>query len=310
MTTSAFANVPPILKFIAGKDTEFAAQYGVVDAALNAMQDKEKRADASAVIEAAHAALAENGWTEEGKAAAIAAIHAVADRQPDGKAIPFPGEVAVSLGAIDQGTFDEYLVEHSLAKAQAAMNDIATLAKEKTPIETPAWLKANWGTNGVTKAKDMDQNPSDDTIKAAAAANIAQNIFVTLNQHPDLLGEKMQRTFTKLADEFDALISTADNPTRKPEPFFKRVVSNLFSLVRGVLGGDSQAVPLKKHAEEWKKSAEVALKAIARKVEITDDNGTKIDMKDYIGERFKEIDRGVNLSLARKQDRFLGKEPG
>jgi hypothetical protein len=191
----------------------------------------------------------------------------------------FTGDLAVSIGVknektgnpLSQSDLLHYLGEQVTRKAEAAVDDIQTIAESgKQPA--PPWLKANWGNNGVNHASDN----STIVDGVAAAANIAQNLVMLANEKPEL------------AKELKSSVSAAAN------------------LARGIMDGDSFRVPLATKGSEWVKEVEQSLREGVQKsdTELSDNwGGQIINLDEFISERFKEIQRGIQLSLIRQQQK-------
>ncbi|MFM9889184.1 MAG: hypothetical protein ACKVOE_00870 [Rickettsiales bacterium] len=161
----------------------------------------------------------------------------------------------------------QVLVEQTALKAKAAARDIVTI-KEKGTQEAPSWLKANWGNNGVNAA------PAEITRAEgiSAAANIAQNLTLYANAHPELaLG-------------------------------FETAIVNANRLVDALSHGYSAAAP-KEKVEEWLAGMTQALQQIPDPLP-SSHSETPIAMNNFIIERGKEI-RGALLAL----DQDLSKGP-
>ncbi len=303
------ARVPRIIDFMLQGQTLSPEAAAKVNDALTAMQKAAKNGySPNAVLEEYKNALEENRPPET-----------VETPKQEGERTPFAGQVAVQLGVIDQAMLDIELGNQSWLKVSAALQDIQTLMQRnpaalkagEKPLNTPDLLQANWGLSGVTKAIPDPENQTPQTIYAAsasAAANIAQNIMVTLNNQPELLGKPMQQALNKMADSYDALATTANNPTRKPEGFIKRVITDLVNFIKGITNGDSPLTPIQKKAEDWIASTKLALEALQEAgAEMKHSDGTTVDLKEYMNERFTEIRRGVELQNAQMQEQSTGR---
>jgi len=112
------------------------------------------------------------------------AILDVLDNAKSSGKTAFAGEVGVELGFYDKATLDQCLTEQAALKAEAAVKDIQTISMHGKQ-SAPTWLQANWGNNGV--------NPSSPQATlaegASAAANMAQNMVMIANQHPEIAAE-------------------------------------------------------------------------------------------------------------------------
>jgi hypothetical protein len=78
-------------------------------------------------------------------------------------------------------------------------------------------------------------------------------------------------------------------------------VSALANLARGIADGPSAKVPLETRSQEWIKAAKDGLRQVIEETGYnpTDRNGEKIKLDDFIYERFKEVEKGVELSLGK-----------
>lgn len=200
--------------------------------------------------------------TEDQKNGVLAGL----DKAKEQGKTAFAGEMGIGLGFYDQNTLNETLKEQTVRKAEAAVEDIQEISKSGKQ-EAPVWLKANWGNNGVNPA------PQEPTIAdgVSAAANIAQNITMIANEKPEIAKELIQ------------------------------AVSASANLARGIADGSTSRVPLDKKSQEWiKESKQGLIDAIEKSGhKPTDRNGEAIKIEKFISERFKEVEKGVELSLSR-----------
>jgi hypothetical protein len=184
----------------------------------------------------------------------------------------FAGEIGIRLGFYDKPTLDKHLIEQTTLKAEAAVADIQEIGQSGKQ-SVPTWLKANWGNNGVNPA------PEEPTIAdgVSAAANVGQNIVMIVNDKPEVA--------SSLTSEVSAVSA----------------VSALANLARGIADGSSNRVPLATKSHEWIETAKDGLRQVIEKTgyKPTDRNGTEINLEDFISERFKEVEKGVELSLGK-----------
>lgn len=188
----------------------------------------------------------------------------------------FAGEIAIDKGFITRDSFNQSLDEQAAKKAEAAVKDIQEIASGGESLQAPGWLKANWGNNGVNPA--AEEPTLSDAV--SAASNVAQNIVLLANQAPEKAGELQE-----------SVIAAAN-------------------LARGMQDGSSAKVPLMSKSEAWMETAKAGLvKAVQNSdKEPLDRNGAPVELKDFIAARFKEIGKGVDLSLERDQSK--GKQQG
>lgn len=86
-------------------------------------------------------------------------------------------QIEQQAGAVTDNALDQ----QALLKVEAARDDLNTIAVNGAQ-PAPAWLKANWGNNGVNPPV---ANPS--TVDGTSAiANVAQNIVMLVNAKPEL----------------------------------------------------------------------------------------------------------------------------
>ena len=101
----------------------------------------------------------------------------------------FVGNLAVELHLPNEKTGQVFndedlsaaLKAQALQKTAVAREDLQTI-QHGGPQAAPEWLKANWGNNGVNLAPEKIK--IEDGM--SAAANIAQNLVMTANLHPEL----------------------------------------------------------------------------------------------------------------------------
>jgi hypothetical protein len=174
----------------------------------------------------------------------------------------FAGEIAVQKGFVTSEELQTVLIDQTVMKAEAAANDIAAIANTGEAGKAPAWLKANWGNNGVNKASE---NPSI-ADGVSAAANVAQNIVMLANAKPELAAE------------------------------LKPAVEAASNLAKGIAGKG----PLnEEQAAEWSKMVQAGVKQAIEKSGVApmDGKGQPIQLEDFIRERSKETDAAVEKRL-------------
>lgn len=178
----------------------------------------------------------------------------------------FAGEIALREGFITRPALDEALASQAIAKTKMALLDMQRIGQEGT-LTHPAWLKPNWGNNGVNPAA----TPPTMVDGVSSAANIAQNLVMAANASPQALPELVPG------------IVAASN------------------LARGIVQGDSATVPLQKLHGEWRQAMEQALRISVAKgySQPADAQGKPVDIEQFIAARGKEIDAGVTQSLSR-----------
>jgi hypothetical protein len=79
----------------------------------------------------------------------------------------------------------------------------------------------------------------------------------------------------------------------------KDAVSASANLARGIADGTSAVIPLDKKSEKWIESSKAGLLLAVEKTgyQPKDRNGENIPIHSFIEERFKEVKKGVELSL-------------
>jgi hypothetical protein len=204
------------------------------------------------------------------------------------------GDVAVELGVLNQKTgqpfskddLARYLNEQLVDKAAAIVVDIGTIASKGPPTaEIPAWLKANWGNNGVNPAA---QDPTrEDGL--SAAVNMAQNILMCVVH----LGKTDEGEARKLAGELKPAISAAAR------------------LAEGILEGDSRTAPIATQADDYMTIMSRGLEqAVSRSGISMKSNWSdaQVSPQDYAAERFKEMKAGVNIALEAQRQQIRERE--
>lgn len=179
----------------------------------------------------------------------------------------YAGEIAIEKGFISREQFEKALLAQSASKAEAAIIDISQMA-QGIPLAAPAWLRSNWGNNGVNPAAASPSRADG----AAAAANIAQNL---------------------------TLLAGASQDPRLASILIEGAVAAV-NLTRGITQGNSARVPLASMNEEWRTTVNAALTAAAQAAPqtIVDSKGTPIDINQFIAARHAEINAGVTQALA------------
>ena len=184
----------------------------------------------------------------------------------------FAGDIAVSDGMVKAEVRDTAILQQGVEKAEAAVVDLRRI-KTSGPAPIPAWLKPNWGNNGV----NPPANPPTVAAGISAAANIAQNLVLMANANPQL---------TTVVE--DGVLAAAN-------------------LARGMAYGDSAQVPLAKMAGNWRQIMETALQMAERNgFQPMDANNKPIAMKDFIAARDSEINATIALTLARGPEHDKG----
>lgn len=175
----------------------------------------------------------------------------------------FAGQAAVEIGVINQERLDRGLMEQVVRKANAAGEDFATISNSGKQ-QAPAWLKTNWGNNGVNAAI---ASPSM-VDGAIAAANIAQNITMLANENPAIAQ----------SPEVQGGIGAASN------------------LALGIAGHISMTAD---DLRNWQAQATTGLREAVRQagVALNDEKGSPINIEDFITARFQEIEKGGQLKL-------------
>ena len=186
----------------------------------------------------------------------------------------FAGDIAVADGMVTAQVRDDALVKQGIEKAEAALVDLRRI-KASGAAPVPAWLKTNWGNNGV----NPPANPPTMAAGVSAAANIAQNLTLIANSNPQLA----------VVVEDGVLAAT--------------------NLARGIAYGDSAAVPLAKMSGNWRQIMETALQMAERNgFQPMDANGKPVAMKDFIAARDTEIHAAIEQTLARGAAPDKGKD--
>lgn len=139
----------------------------------------------------------------------------------------FAGEIAVTDGLIAPQQLEQTLIAQNLMKVGAALMDIHTISTIGT-IPHPAWLRANWGNNGVNPAANTPTTADG----FAAAANMTQNLVMLANANPD----------------------------RALLPTIQQGIVAAANLARGMAQGDSPQVPILKHGDHWRETLYHALR--------------------------------------------------
>ena len=176
----------------------------------------------------------------------------------------FAGDIAVADGFVSAELRDAALITQTLAKTEAAVVDIQRI-RDYGAAPAPAWLKSNWGNNGV----NPPANPATQADGISAAANCAQNLVMIANHIP------------QLAPAMLAGVVAAAN------------------LARGIAYGNSAQVPLAQKASEWQKTMQNSL-ILAQQSGVApmDANGAPVAMQDFINARHSEIQQAVAQVLA------------
>jgi hypothetical protein len=191
----------------------------------------------------------------------------------------FAGEIAVADGFITPQQLQEALTDQASRKAEAALGDIQSITDMYTnqlgAIAAPAWLRANWGNNGVNPASKSPTRVDGATAAANAAQNLVMLAYATNSKDPALL-----------ATLREGVLAAAN-------------------LTRGITQGSSALVPLEKMSTQWIASMNAALNAAAQTNPgaIMDANGKPVDIQNYIHERDEEITAAVKQTIAAGVDR-------
>ena len=176
----------------------------------------------------------------------------------------FAAEIAVANNFVTKEQVDEALGRQGMMKAEAAVSDIQAI-KDHGALALPSYLQANWGNNGVNPAI---VNPTRaDGI--SAAANNAQNLVIAANKNP-LLAPVL----------FDGVIAAA-------------------SLANGIALGNSPVTPLAKLHKSWMHTMDHALTtaAHAHPDAVTDKQGNRLEVRDFIAARDAEVHAAVEQAL-------------
>jgi hypothetical protein len=186
----------------------------------------------------------------------------------------FAGDIAVADGMVSPEIRDNAILQQGVEKAEAALVDLRRI-KASGAVPVPAWLKTNWGNNGVNPAA----NPPTIAAGVSAAANIAQNLTLIANTYPHL---------TAVVE--DGVLAATN-------------------LARGLAYGDSAQVPLAKMGGNWRQIMETALQMAERNgIEGVDANGKPVVMKDFIAARDSEIHAAIHKALNLGPDHDKGKD--
>ncbi len=197
--------------------------------------------------------------------------------KPEAGKARFAGDLLVEMGILNEKTGEpvtsaivkDCLRQQSMKKIDAALKDMQQIvAGEK--LEVPAWLKPNWGNNGLNA-------PASDITKEdglSAAANMAQNLVLLVNRQPAVAKDA------------------------------QTIVLALANLARGIEQGDSPRVPVLKKGEEWLSEAK-KFEALVTKTgaALSDNAGNAVDVKQFAQARFKEVTSALELTLgSQKQE--------
>ncbi|MES2983932.1 MAG: hypothetical protein V4735_01945 [Pseudomonadota bacterium] len=180
----------------------------------------------------------------------------------------FAGEIAIADGFITRDILDAALLTQAALKTEAAVADITTIINLQpgTLIAVPAWLRANWGNNGVNPAASSPSRADG----AAAAANIAQNLVMI----------------------------AASTPDKTALPGLQQGIVAAANLARGIANGNSAQVPLAKMAATWRQTMNTALMQVQTLPNRPlDSNGQPIDITSFISARNAEITTAVVQTL-------------
>lgn len=177
----------------------------------------------------------------------------------------FIGQVGILLGYYDNEILNKYLKKQALQKVDAAVKDIDTIKATKKNQDTPSWLRANWGNNGVSKNKSAITKIDG----AISAANVAQNIVMIANTNPNLITEKTVQ-----------------------------VISNLRNAVK-VLCEEYTTTPDSIKDKSWINDVKIELKSIVTNAnhQPKDNFQQNIDLDDFILERLREIEESFLLTM-------------
>jgi hypothetical protein len=154
-------------------------------------------------------------------------------------------------------------------KGRAAEQDLETIAEHGTQAHAQ-WLVANWGNDGVTPATN---EPSALMAGTAAIANTAQNIVMLVNE---------------------------ENPDRARDEDIQRGVAAA-SLLTSFIGGDKNVNLTTEEANQLRDAAITGLRKAAEATTLKDKQGNEIALDDFILERGKEIDAGIEERQEQKQ---------
>ncbi len=189
----------------------------------------------------------------------------------------FAAQMAVEDGFTTAEKADAALAQQGMMKAEAAVSDIQNI-KDYGSFTAPAFLKANWGNNGVNPAAAAPTR----TDGISAAANAAQNLVMLANANPALAPQL-----------FNGVIAAA-------------------SLANGIANGDSPVTPIAKMSAAWQQTMNDALvaAAAASPQAMVDANGKPINVQDFIAARGAEISAAVAETLRNppQQDKGTGRQ--
>ncbi len=184
----------------------------------------------------------------------------------------FAADIAVADGFITKAQAEQALSEQLRRKALAITADFAVI-KSLGAMPTPAWLKPNWGNNGVNPVAEQPTR----TDGASAAINIAQNLLLLVNENP-------------------ALAQTAD---------VEEGIRAALRLAGGISQGDSKLLPIAKMGSAWHATMNHALEFAAPKP-LTDTNGKHIALNDFIAARDTEINAAITEVLRQPPQKNTG----
>jgi hypothetical protein len=224
-----------------------------------------------------------------------------------GDAGRFAGEYGLDRGYYSRETLDAALNEQASRRAEAAVKDLQHLfAHGKS--ELPYYLQPQWGNNGVSRLSG-EATLADGM---SAAANMAQNIVLLLNQ-PEV-GQLTQSDQKLVADAVSAAANLVrgmkDGPsarvpvTGKGESWLENVVSGLKFVVQKIqsLFGTPD---LQAYEAASREDIDTLQKGLRRAVEIEgsplkDQRGQPVNLEDYLQARTQEAEAGLALSAARE----------
>lgn len=190
----------------------------------------------------------------------------------------FSGAFAVADGYITKEKLDTALTEQAFRKVDAAVTDIQGISTYGT-LPVPKGRTANWGNRGVNPTLTAPTQADG----LAAVANMAENLAILANAHPD------PQTLPVIRD---GIIAAAN-------------------LARGIAQGNSAVVPLSKMGETWRENLNNALILAVQAnpqphLAPRDATGKPIDIYDYIAARNTEITAAVQHSLTHPPERSSG----
>lgn len=156
------------------------------------------------------------------------------------------------------------LLNQVVQKAIAARQDLDTIA-EKGKQETT--LKAYWGNNNVTPAKEQPTI----TDAVSSIANTGANMIALINEKPDLA-----KNNEKIRDGVEAA-----------------------SQLALALAGKSEQPLTRETAQALMEKAKAGLRETVTQsgAELKDQKGNKIELEDFINARFGEIQSGIEQRL-------------